>query len=175
MKVMPRGVSTFVASGLLTMLIVSPAWSHGFPRGAGVVIGRGGPTIFVPFPGRFSGPTIIEGGAIGGGMSHRGNLFYPWGYYPVIPPAESSYPSPSPYNFAVKPAGRLHISVQPQDVEVFVDGMRLEPVEGTAFNVGLLVGSHTVQAAKEGYRTYTSEASIETAKTTTLSSKLERQ
>ncbi len=32
MKVRLRGVSTFVASGLLTMLIVSPVWSHGFPK-----------------------------------------------------------------------------------------------------------------------------------------------
>jgi hypothetical protein len=175
MKVRLRDVSTFVASGLLTMLIVSPMWPHGFPRGAGVVLGRGGPTVFVPFPGRFFGPIIIGGGAIGTGMGHRGNFVYPWGYYPIIPPAESPYPSPSPYGFEVKPAGRLHISVQPQNAEVLVDGMRLEPVEDHAFDVGLLVGSHTVQVAKEGYRTHTSEASIETAKTTTLSIELEKQ
>ncbi len=175
MKVRLRGVSTFVASGLLTMLIVSPVWSHGFPKRCRVVIGSGGPTVFVPFPGGFFGPIIIGDRAIGSGMGHGGPLVYPWGYHPVIPPAESLYPSHSPYDFEVKPAGRLHISVQPQDTEVLVDGMRLEPVEDHAFDVGLLVGSHTVQVAKEGYRTHTSEASIETAKTTTLSIELERQ
>ena len=65
--------------------------------------------------------------------------------------------------------------VKPDCRKDTVDGMRLEPVEDHAFDVGLLVGSHTVQVAKEGYRTHTSEASIETAKTTTLSIELERQ
>ena len=139
-----------------------------------MLIGRGGTAAFVPFHSRFFGPIIIGGGAIGTGMGRRGPLVYPWEYYPVVPSTESPYPSPSPYDFEVKPAGRLHISVQPQDAEVLVDGMRLEPEEGPAFDVGLLVGSHTVQVAKEGYRTHTSEASIETAKTTMLSIELKK-
>lgn len=154
MVLSPRNVFTFVAVGLLLLNMSASVWPHDGVQGMWI-----------------HGPVLFGGGVRGPHpLWHGGFLTSQWGYYPLYPPpSQPSSPAPSPYEFAVKPAGRLRLSVEPPSAEVFVDGAPLEPSGGSDFDVALLVGSHTIQVAKEGYQPYTSEVSVEAAKTTRLS------
>lgn len=128
----------------------------------------------IAHPGFGRGRLFVQrGGHVGVGVGGTGYLGYYGGYY--IAPSREDLPSPSPYDFDVKPAGRLQIKVQPQDAQVFVDGLRLEPVGNALFDIGLLVGDHTVQIVKPNYRPHASSVVIETARTTALSAELTKE
>jgi hypothetical protein len=158
---------TWFAIGLFSFVIlfVPSIWAGDF-FGGGVVVAR-------PGFGRGCLP-LRRGGHIGMGVGRAGHLGYYGGYY-LAPSREPDLPSPSLYDFDVKPAGRLQISVQPQDAQVFVDGLQLQPSANALFDIGLLVGSHTIQVVKTGYRPYASNIVVETAKTTAISVDLVRE
>ena len=121
------------------------------------------------------GFVIQPGGHAGGHLGRTGHPGYYPGYYGgyyLPPPYGQDRASSSPYDFDIKPAGRLQVSVQPRDAQVFVDGLRLQPIESALFDIGLLVGAHTVRVLKPDYQPYVSDVAIETAKTTTLSVEL---
>lgn len=80
---------------------------------------------------------------------------YPWGPpAPGYAPPSYAPPVPDAYNAPVIPAGRLALLVDPVSAEVFVDGHRLTQHPDLSYEVGLLVGSHTVTVRKEGYEAF---------------------
>lgn len=97
---------------------------------------------------------------------------------PIIylpPPGRFRVPEQSPYDFTVKAAGRLQVTVHPEDATVFVDGERIVRNEDAEFDLGLLTGKHTVRVAKDGYHSRTVRVQIEESQVTTVSVRLKRQ
>jgi len=71
----------------------------------------------------------------------------------------------SPYeNLEVKPSGTIQIMVKPANAQVFVDGYELKQEGGSFCSIGLLTGSHVVEARAEGYKHYSQEVEIEKGK-----------
>jgi len=95
----------------------------------------------------------------------RYNHPYPYGshyrhYYFHSPKEEKS-----PYeDFDVKPSGTIQIVVKPANAKVFVDGHELKQKDGSSYSMGLLTGSHLVEARAEGYKHYSKKVEIEEGK-----------
>ncbi len=85
-----------------------------------------------------------------------GYPYAPYPAYPWPPPSAPLYapPSSGTYNREVIPAGRLALLVDPVSADVYVDGHRLTQHPDLSYEVGLLVGSHTVLVKKEGYESF---------------------
>ena len=77
--------------------------------------------------------------------------YYPYPYYPWPPPSPSYSPPVDVPRSQLIPAGRLIILVDPVDAEVWVDGLRLRQNNDLSYEVGLLVGTHTLTVRAEGY------------------------
>lgn len=125
----------------------------------------------VVVPGHGSG--VVTSGTLPGGhgLGHGAGPVVWWSVYntPSGPPE-----SKSPYEgLDVKPAGRLHLVVDPPDAHVWVDGNQMPP--GSDVSIGLLTGAYTVQVARDGYLTESHQVSIEQAKTAQLQVKLESE
>lgn len=88
-----------------------------------------------------------------GGTIYGGPYPPPYGYYPYYPwpPSQGYYPPASEPPSQLIPAGRLIILVDPVDAEVWVDGLRLGQNNDLSYEVGLLVGTHTLTVRAEGY------------------------
>lgn len=94
------------------------------------------------------------GGTIyGGPYPPPSYWYYPYPYYPW-PPSPADYPPASEPRSQLIPAGRLLVMVDPVDAEVFVDGLRLRQNNDLSYEVGLLVGKHTLMVRAEGYDSY---------------------
>lgn len=79
---------------------------------------------------------------------------YPYAPYPWTPPPAYPPSGPDAYSSSVIPAGRLALIIDPVSAEVFVDGHRLTQHADLSYEVGLLVGSHTVSVKKDGYEPF---------------------
>lgn len=94
------------------------------------------------------------GGTIYGGPYYPpSSWYYPYPYYPW-PPSQGYYPPASEPRGQLIPAGRLLVMVDPVAAEVFVDGLRLRQNNDLSYEVGLLVGQHTLTVRAEGYDPY---------------------
>lgn len=104
--------------------------------------------------------------------------YYPWppgGNYP--PPPFYGHPyeyPPNEYDEELIPAGRLSLLVDPVDAKVFVDGLRLQQRSDLSYEVGLLVGEHTVRVQAEGYEPYERTVKIQPARQLYMTIRLER-
>ncbi|MFZ5877662.1 MAG: PEGA domain-containing protein [Nitrospirota bacterium] len=93
------------------------------------------------------------GGTIYGGPYYPPSSgYYPYPYYPW--PPQSYYPPAAEPRSSLIPAGRLYVMVDPVDAEVLVDGLRLRQNNDLSYEVGLLVGPHTLTVRAEGYDAY---------------------
>lgn len=102
---------------------------------------------------------------------------YPYPYYPYPPPPYMRYEDSrkSPYDsLSVKQAGRITVTVQPLDAEVFVDGYQLKSKEDLTYEIGLLTGIHRVDVKKDGYKPYSIEVLVEADRTIPLAIELEK-
>lgn len=107
--------------------------------------------------------------AVSGRVGVRGvNPIVWWSTYPTAPAAAKQ----SPYDFEVKPAGSLRLSVAPPDAEVRIDGYPIPA--GHDSTVGLLVGPHEVEVRRDDYLPQRRQITIEAAKALHLDVKLER-
>jgi hypothetical protein len=113
------------------------------------------------------------------GTHERGHGRHPYEIGPPIiylpPPGRFRTPERSPYDFTAKAAGRLQVTVHPEDATVFVDGERIARNEDDEFDLGLLAGKHTVRVVKGGYRPRTVRVQVEEAQVTMVSVRLKRQ
>lgn len=92
-------------------------------------------------------------GTIYGGPYPPPYGYYPYPYYPWPPPQSYSPPASEPRSQLI-PAGRLIILADPVDAEVLVDGLRLRQNNDLSYEVGLLVGKHTLTVRADGYDPY---------------------
>ncbi len=101
---------------------------------------------------------------------------YPYPAYPWSPPP-SYYAPPSggPYDQQVIPAGRVALLVDPVSAEVFVDGHPLTQRSDLSYEVGLLVGKHTVLVRKQGYVPYEETLEISAGQRLMLTIRLNKQ
>lgn len=87
---------------------------------------------------------------------------YGYGYgYPNWIPYKPETQDASPYNFEVKPAGRVVIQVDPEDAEVFVDGLRLQQLPDLSYQVTLLAGKQHIDIKKEGYESFSEDVTVQ--------------
>jgi hypothetical protein len=144
---------------LLALGLASQAGAQSRKGGTGVVV----------VPGHGTG--VVTGGTLHDphGLGHGAGPVVWWSVYntPTGPPETKS-----PFDgLEVKPAGRLHLVVDPPDAHVWVDGNPMPP--GADASIGLLTGAYTIQVARDGYLTQSHQISIEQAKTAQLQVKLE--
>jgi hypothetical protein len=118
-----------------------------------------------------SGSGVVVSGGVPGRHGSRGPIVW-YSIYDTYPAGPPEKRSPT-QGLEVKPAGRLRLVVKPSDAQVWIDGHPLP--SGADVSVGLLTGTYTVQAARDGYRAETHQVSIEQAKTANLSIQLQRQ
>ena len=103
---------------------------------------------------------------------------YPYPYYPYPPPPYLRYEDSrkSPYDsLSVKQAGRITVTVQPLDAEVFVDGYQLKSKDDRTYEIGLLTGIHKVDVRKDGYKPYAIEVLVESGRTIPLAIELMKE
>ncbi|RCX31142.1 PEGA domain-containing protein [Thioalbus denitrificans] len=99
---------------------------------------------------------------------------YPY-YYPWAPPPGIYGPSQGDFGGdQVIPAGRLLLMVDPVSADVYVDGRKLSPRRDLTYQVGLLVGNHTVEVRADGYRTHRQEVDLRPNRRTVLTIRLQR-
>lgn len=96
---------------------------------------------------------LTPGGTIYGGPYPPPYGYYPYPYYPWPPPQSYSPPASAPRTHLIS-AGRLMVMVDPVAAEVLVDGLRLRQNNDLSYEVGLLVGTHTLTVRAEGYDPY---------------------
>lgn len=136
-----------IAVGLLCL--VHPAW------GTEIQLrhqGKQGPSaaelsVEAPSYGRAPGGTIYGG-------PPPPYWWYPYSHYPWSPPSPGYSPPVNAPRSQLIPAGRLVILVDPVNAEVVVDGLLLRQNNDLSYEVGLLVGTHTLTVRAEGYDPY---------------------
>lgn len=148
-----------IAIGTLVVTLLAPLGS--VAAGSKEGDRRGGPErkhLTIPPAPSFGPPQ--RGHVYGGPFPPPYPYYYPYGAYAPppypwgSPPPAYAPPPPDAYNAPVIPAGRLALLVDPVSAEVFVDGHRLTQHPDLSYEVGLLVGSHTVSVKKPGYEPF---------------------
>lgn len=145
---MTRVQAICVPIGFL-VFVAQTAWSAELRLGQKSQKSRSGTEQSVEAPSYGQAP----GGTIYGGPSYPPppHWYYPYPYYPWPPPSPSYSPPVDVPRSQLIPAGRLIILVDPVDAEVWVDGLRLSQNNDLSYEVGLLVGTHTLTVRAEGY------------------------
>jgi hypothetical protein len=93
---------------------------------------------------------------------------YPYHYYP--------HQEKSPYeNLNITQAGELVIQVEPVGALVSVDGTQLMQHQELGYAIGLLTGTHQVEANARGFKPYAEEVGIKAAKRTHLFIQLKKE
>jgi hypothetical protein len=138
---------TVLALGLLAVA-AQAAWSAEIRLSEQGKKGRSAAELSVEAPSYGPPPA----GTIYGGPYPPPYGYYPYSYYPW-PPQGYYPPTPVPGSQLI-PAGRLYVMVDPVDAEVSVDGLRLRQNNDLSYEVGLLVGQHTLTVRAEGYDPY---------------------
>lgn len=95
------------------------------------------------------------------------------------PPPLSPYPPPSPYpapTVAVSGFGTLALRAQPGDAEILIDGERWNPsAPGERLSVQLAIGAHHIEVRKTGYRSFTTDITVQPGETMPLNVSLSSQ
>lgn len=78
--------------------------------------------------------------------------------------------------YRILPSGWLRVQVEPADATVLIDGFpsAVDRNRGASASMGLPVGSHLVEAYKEGFQKYQSEVEVKQATETNLVLRLGR-
>jgi PEGA domain len=78
--------------------------------------------------------------------------------------------------YRVMPSGWLRVQVEPADAQVLIDGFpaRMDQLLGNTANLGLTVGSHSVEVNRVGFQTYRSEVEIKQAREVLLQIRLDQ-
>jgi len=144
------------------------------------------PSLTVEAPGiriETGGRMAIYAFAPGGSRPVQGPA--PWPYaYPPYPAAHPAFPAvpfsplygaPAPYvplgspyppppvevrGIELKPGGRLVVEVEPEDADVYVDGMRLATRTEHGFEIGLLAGRHRVDVRRAGMQPWAQDVDL---------------
>jgi hypothetical protein len=151
---MRRVQAISIAVGLL-VLVAQTAWSGDIRLSQQGKKGRSAADLSVEAPSYGRAP----GGTIYGGPYPPPYGYYPYPYYPW-PPSQGYYPPAFEPPSQLIPAGRLIVLVDPVDAEVWVDGLRLGQNNDLSYEVGLLVGTHTLTVRAEGYDPHEEEIDI---------------
>jgi hypothetical protein len=141
----------------LLVFVAQTAWSAEVRLGQKGQKSRSSTELSVEAPSYGRAP----GGTIYGGPTDPPPPYgyYPYPYYPW-PPPQGYYPPASEPPSQLIPAGRLIVLVDPVDAEVWVDGLRLGQNNDLSYEVGLLVGTHTLTVRAEGYDPHEEEIDI---------------
>jgi hypothetical protein len=95
----------------------------------------------------------------------RGTRPYPQPYPQPYPPTYYPPPQPDSYNGSrqARPAGWIHVEVEPRDAEVFLDGNKMEASGNNEYEEGVFIGRHRLDVKKEGYLDHMEFVDVQTA------------